>query len=76
MATTPSRPVIVGLQSPATNVKGPVVPSMKAFLELAFRPLYLAGVGWALVAIVLWIYAPWLLSGPLGVWRGTHMKDL
>lgn len=75
MATTPSRPVIVGLQSPATNVKGPVVPSMKAFLELAFRPLYLAGVGWALVAIVLWIYAPWLLSGPLGgvAWHAHEM---
>ena len=48
---------------------------MKAFLELAFRPLYLAGVGWALVAIALWIYAPSLLSGPLGgvAWHAHEM---
>ena len=68
-------PVVAGLQSPESNVKGPIDPSMKAFLELAFRPLYLAGVGWALVAIALWIYAPSLLTAPLGgvAWHAHEM---
>jgi uncharacterized protein involved in response to NO len=48
---------------------------MKAFLELAFRPLYLAGVGWALVAIALWVYAPAVLTAPLGgiAWHAHEM---
>ena len=50
-------------------------PSMHAFLELAFRPLYLAGVTWALVAIAIWIYAPQALTGPLqGIaWHAHEM---
>ncbi len=50
-------------------------PSMRAFLELAFRPLYLAGVAWALVAIAIWIYAPQALTGPLqGIaWHAHEM---
>lgn len=75
MTTLPNRTVVAGLQSPESNVKGPIDPSMKAFLELAFRPLYLAGVGWALVAIALWIYAPSLLTAPLGgvAWHAHEM---
>ena len=48
---------------------------MHAFLELAFRPLYLAGVTWALVAIAIWIYAPQALTGPLqGIaWHAHEM---
>jgi uncharacterized protein involved in response to NO len=48
---------------------------MKAFLELAFRPLYLAGVAWALIAIALWIYAPSVLTAPLGgiAWHAHEM---
>ncbi len=50
-------------------------PSLRAFLELAFRPLYLAGVAWALVAIAIWIYAPQALTGPLqGIaWHAHEM---
>jgi uncharacterized protein involved in response to NO len=50
-------------------------PSMQAFWELAFRPLYLAGVGWALVAIALWVYAPAVLTAPLGgiAWHAHEM---
>lgn len=50
-------------------------PNWKAFLELAFRPLYLAAVGWALVAVVLWIYAPTVLVAPLGgiAWHAHEM---
>lgn len=50
-------------------------PSLHAFLELAFRPLYLAGAAWALIAIGIWIYAPQLLAGPLqGIaWHAHEM---
>ncbi|HEX7437433.1 MAG TPA: NnrS family protein [Caldimonas sp.] len=50
-------------------------PSLRAFLELAFRPLYLAGVAWALIAIGIWVYAPQILTGPLqGVaWHAHEM---
>ena len=61
------------LEEPLDPNKG--APSMRAFLELAFRPLYLAGVAWALVAIAIWIYAPQTLTGPLqGIaWHAHEM---
>jgi uncharacterized protein involved in response to NO len=44
-------------------------------LSLAFRPLYLAGAAWALVAVGVWVYAPQLLAGPLqGIaWHAHEM---
>lgn len=50
-------------------------PSLSAFLELAFRPLYLLGSAWALIAVGLWVYAPQVLTGPLqGVaWHAHEM---
>ena len=50
-------------------------PSLHAFLELAFRPLYLAGTAWALIAIGIWIYMPQVLHGPLqGIaWHAHEM---
>lgn len=50
-------------------------PSLRAFLELAFRPLYLAGVTWTLIAVGIWVYAPQLLTGPLqGIaWHAHEM---
>ena len=50
-------------------------PSLRAFLELAFRPLYMAGVAWALIAIGIWVYVPQILTGPLqGVaWHAHEM---
>jgi len=55
--------------------KEPARPSLRAFLELAFRPLYLAGTAWALIAIGIWIYAPQVLTGPLqGIaWHAHEM---
>lgn len=75
MSIAPIRAAVAGLQSPQAPSKGPVAPSMKSFLELAFRPLYLAGVGWALVAVAVWMYAPSLLTGPLGgvAWHAHEM---
>lgn len=54
---------------------GPAAPNLQAFLELAFRPLYMAGTFWALVAVALWIYAPQLLTGPLNgiAWHAHEM---
>ncbi|MFZ3127680.1 MAG: NnrS family protein [Rhodoferax sp.] len=74
MPTPPIRATAV-LQPQEPAPKAPVAPSLKAFLELAFRPLYLAGVAWALVAIALWIYAPSVLTAPLGgiAWHAHEM---
>ena len=48
---------------------------MHAFLELAFRPLYLAGTAWALIAIGIWVWSPQILTGPLGgiAWHAHEM---
>lgn len=53
----------------------PAAPSLRAFLELAFRPLYLAGTAWALIAIGIWIFAPQVPAGVLqGVaWHAHEM---
>lgn len=50
-------------------------PDLKAFLSLGFRPLYIAGCGWALIAVALWIFAPQWLTGPLGgiAWHAHEM---
>lgn len=50
-------------------------PSWQAFLELGFRPLYLAGASWAAIAIALWIFAPqWLMGDMQGVtWHAHEM---
>ena len=50
-------------------------PNLHAFLELAFRPLYLAGTAWALIAIAIWVWAPQVLTGPLqGIaWHAHEM---
>ncbi|MBI2748134.1 MAG: NnrS family protein [Burkholderiales bacterium] len=50
-------------------------PNLKAFLEMGFRPLYLGGVAWALVAIAVWIFAPMALTGPLNgiAWHAHEM---
>jgi uncharacterized protein involved in response to NO len=54
---------------------GPAAPNLQAFLELGFRPLYVAGTFWALAAIAMWIYAPQVLTGPLNgiAWHAHEM---
>lgn len=75
MSTSPIRPPspLFTLREPPP--KAPAAPSLRAFLELAFRPLYIAGTAWALVAIAVWIYAPQLLTGPLNgiAWHAHEM---
>ncbi len=48
---------------------------LKAFLELGFRPLYLAGCFWAAVSVTLWVFAPRILKGQLAgvVWHAHEM---
>ncbi len=50
-------------------------PDMRAFLSLGFRPLYIAGCGWALISIAIWIFAPhWLHPPLLGLaWHAHEM---
>src|SRR5690606_7070790 len=53
----------------------PQGPGLKAFLELGFRPLYIAGCAWALLSVAIWIYAPQWLTAPLGgvAWHAHEM---
>jgi len=53
----------------------PARPRWSAFLELGFRPLYLAGCAWAAVSVALWVFAPAWLAGRLGgvVWHAHEM---
>ncbi len=50
-------------------------PDLGAFLSLGFRPLYLVGVAWAVVAVVLWVFAPQWLQPPLAgvAWHAHEM---
>jgi len=66
----PARPVARPIPPPAAPP-----PEWKAFLELGFRPLYLAGCLWAAVSVALWVYAPQLISGTLGgvLWHAHEM---
>ena len=60
-------------QEPAPT--NPAQPSLRAFLELGFRPLYIAGTSWALIAVLMWIFAPQWLMGPLSglAWHAHEM---
>jgi len=53
----------------------PNAPSWAAFLELGFRPVYLAGALWALISVGMWIFAPHWLNGPLAgvTWHAHEM---
>ena len=70
-----TRPVqnLIHLEEP-TDPKGSP-PNLRAFLELGFRPLYMAGTFWALVAIAVWVYAPQILTGHLNgiAWHAHEM---
>lgn len=50
-------------------------PSLRAFFDLGFRPLYIAGCGWALISIAIWIFAPSYIGRPLSgvAWHAHEM---
>ncbi len=64
---------LLKIQEPDSRNAGQ--PSLSAFFELGFRPLYLAGALWALVAILIWIFTPHLLVGELRgvIWHAHEM---
>jgi uncharacterized protein involved in response to NO len=64
---------IVPIEEPAPAAASR--PRLDAFLSLGFRPLYLAGVGWAALAVALWIFAPQWLQPPLAgvAWHAHEM---
>lgn len=64
---------LLQLEEPANANGG--APNLKAFLEMGFRPLYLGGMTWALVAVAIWVYFPMALTGPLqGIaWHAHEM---
>ncbi|WDU53966.1 NnrS family protein [Taylorella equigenitalis] len=50
-------------------------PSLKALFSLGFRPLYLSAAIWTIVSIILWIYVPASLKGPMtaSYWHAHEM---
>ncbi|MEO6984758.1 MAG: NnrS family protein [Paralcaligenes sp.] len=50
-------------------------PQLNAFFGLGFRPLYIAGCGWALISIAIWIFAPSIIGHPLSglAWHAHEM---
>jgi uncharacterized protein involved in response to NO len=64
---------LIPLREP--ELHGPASPSWRAFLELGFRPLYLAGAVWALLAVLIWIFAPQVPAGALAglPWHAHEM---
>ena len=50
-------------------------PSLDAFLQMGFRPLYLGGACWAALSIAIWIFVPTMLQGVMqGVlWHAHEM---
>jgi uncharacterized protein involved in response to NO len=53
----------------------PAKPSIRAFLELGFRPLYIAGCAWALISVALWVFTPQWLNMHMGAlaWHAHEM---
>lgn len=64
---------LLHIQEPAAA--RPVAPSWAAFLELGFRPLYLAGSAWAIVGVAWWVFAPHTIPSmlPALLW---HMHEM
>lgn len=68
-------PPLLHIEEPAPNAQPYKHPkaSLQDFLSLGFRPLYLGGAVWAVVAVGLWVLAPQLLQAQLsGVFWHAH----
>lgn len=64
---------VMFINEPPVNRK--TRPSLEAFLELGFRPLYLAGCFWALLSVTLWVFTPEALNMRMGslAWHAHEM---
>ncbi|MGE6915388.1 NnrS family protein [Achromobacter kerstersii] len=67
-------PPLLTLEEPQSPAGRPRA-QWKAFTEMGFRPLYLAGCLWALVSVWLWVHAPGRITGLLGgvFWHAHEM---
>ncbi|MFF7400098.1 NnrS family protein [Achromobacter sp. NPDC008082] len=67
-------PPLLTLEEPESPAPRPRA-QWKAFTEMGFRPLYLAGCFWALVSVWLWVHAPGRITGLLGgvFWHAHEM---
>jgi len=65
---------LVKIEEPASK-KIACPATWEDFLELGFRPLYLGGALWAILAVSLWVYTPHLLQGVLSsvFWHAHEM---
>lgn len=66
---------LLQIEEPAGSARRPPAPQWRAFLELGFRPLYLAGCLWAAVSVALWVFAPRWIAGRLAgvLWHAHEM---
>ncbi|WP_312429121.1 NnrS family protein [Achromobacter sp.] len=65
---------LLSIEEPAQKPR-PAPPEWRAFTEMGFRPLYLAGCFWALFSVLLWVHAPARLTGVLNgmFWHAHEM---
>ena len=65
---------LLSIEEPAKKPR-PEPPEWRAFTEMGFRPLYLAGCFWALFSVLLWVHAPARLTGVLNgmFWHAHEM---
>ncbi len=65
-------PSLLTIDEPAAPPRRPR-PQWRAFTEMGFRPLYLAGCLWALISVWLWVHAPGRITGLMaGVFWHAH----
>lgn len=67
-------PPLMTIDEPAPAARPPR-PQWRAFTEMGFRPLYLAGCFWALASVWLWVHAPARITGVMGgmYWHAHEM---
>lgn len=46
---------LLWIKEAAGSTSKPPAPQWETFLELGFRPLYMAGCLWAVVSVALWV---------------------
>lgn len=65
---------LLSIEEPAPSPRR-ARPQWRAFTEMGFRPLYLAGCFWALLSVLLWVHAPARLTGVLNgmAWHAHEM---
>lgn len=70
---SPTMTPLLHIEEPGADPGHP--PSWQAWLALGFRPMYLLGTAWAVLAVLVWVFAPQVLAGTLGglAWHAHEM---